>query len=763
VAQIQRAASPRSKQSWADTFRVASAARSIGRFIGELAPEGIAATLAAGLAALILIVVESLSYAALIFSGPLSPFVNIGIGITLITAVVIGLMTTAFGSYPGMIAFSQSKVAAVTSFMAASLASAAAASMPAEQVALTVAAAIFVSTIITGAALAGLGAFKLGALVRFIPYPVICGFLASVGWLLCLGAFKTLTGFALTPTSLPTLIQLGVIEHWAPGAAFAVAALVLMHHIKHYMVMPLLILAALCCFYLALLWSGIPVAEARHDGWLVHTGSTGNLFHNLTFKAATEADFGLIAQQAGAVATIVIVSAVALLLNSSAVELAAGRDIDLNRELKVAGIGNILSGLCGGMVGFSSVNISKFVLSIGVRGRLVGLIGAFGCFAILAGGAKIVEFVPQLLIGGLLLYIGLEFLYEWLYLPAREFHVGDLSIVVIILAIVSLVGLIEGIIVGIVSAIIIFTVKYSGLDVVKLDTSIAEFRSTMQRPDAEVALLEQRGHRAQILQLRDFVFFGSADRLLTRVRARMLGDRDVGTRYIILDFRQVTGIDLSAIISFMRLGQLAHAADVTVILTQVPRPVLDQMRKGGLFARNEAVWKLFPSLDLGVEWCEDRLLGEEGKLAERPVLLPRFLQDKGFSAEDAAEFGTYVSRSRYVTGEKLIRQGEVSDALCFVEDGVVAVQLNFENGSQFRVAKLGAGSFVGEMGFYLQTLRTADVIVEEDATICSLSRSSADSLRRTAPQLAAQFHEVLIHILANRLVLTDRLLRSLLH
>ena len=156
--------------------------------------------------------------------------------------------------------------------------------------------------------------------------------------------------------------------------------------------------------------------------------------------------------------------------------------------------------------------------------------------------------VPELLIGGLLLYIGLEFLYEWLYRPAQNFNLGDLAIVVIILTIVSLVGLIQGIIVGIVTAIVIFAVKYSGLNVLKLDTTIAEFRSTVQRTEQELALLEREGHRAQILQLRDFVFFGSANKLLMRIRDRMT-DHEVGGRYLVMDFRFVTGIDVSAIIS----------------------------------------------------------------------------------------------------------------------------------------------------------------------------------------------------------------------
>jgi SulP family sulfate permease len=356
----------------------------------------------------------------------------------------------------------------------------------------------------------------------------------------------------------------------------------------------------------------------------------------------------------------------------------------------------------------------------------------------------------------------LEFLHEWLYRPAREFNLGDLAIVVIILAMVSLVGLIQGIIVGIVSAIVIFTVKYSGLNVVKLDTTIAEFRSNVQRTEEECALLEQEGHRARILQLRDFVFFGSANKLLTRVRGRM-SDREVGGRYLVMDFRLVTGIDLSAVISFVRLGQLARTANTTIILTQVPQAVFDQMEKGGLFAKSEAVWNLLPSLDLGVEWCEDQLLGRAGRLPKAALSLPRFLRDNGFSAQDAAALYAYVVRSRYTIGDKLIRQGELSDALYFVESGVVAVQVNLDNRSWFRVAKLRAGSFVGEIGFYLKTPRTADIIVEEDAVICCLSRSSADSLTRKIPQMASSFHELLIDLLANRLVLTDRLLKTLLN
>jgi sulfate permease, SulP family len=52
-------------------------------------------------------------YAALIFSGPLAPYIGMGIAITLTSAVVCGLIAAVFSSYPGVVAFSQNKIAAI--------------------------------------------------------------------------------------------------------------------------------------------------------------------------------------------------------------------------------------------------------------------------------------------------------------------------------------------------------------------------------------------------------------------------------------------------------------------------------------------------------------------------------------------------------------------------------------------------------------------------------------------------------------------------
>jgi SulP family sulfate permease len=172
--------------------------------------------------------------------------------------------------------------------------------------------------------------------------------------------------------------------------------------------------------------------EARHARWLVHISASGAIFDAGSYQAFSRADWWLVLEQAGSIATVMLVSALALLLNSSAIELSVERDIDLDRELKINGIANILSGISGGTVGFTSVNIAEFVVRMGASGRLIGLVCASGSALVLYCGTEAINYIPEPLIGGFLLYIGLEFLTEWVIRPAREPPRADQLVIAII-------------------------------------------------------------------------------------------------------------------------------------------------------------------------------------------------------------------------------------------------------------------------------------------------------------------------------------------
>jgi SulP family sulfate permease len=132
------------------------------------------------------------SFAALIFTGPLESFVSQGIWIGLFTAFVVGLIVSLTSSYVGAIAIPQDRVAPILALMAASMVTRMG-TASAEEKCLGVMAAIAAVSLTTGLFLFLLGRLKLGNLIRYIPYPVIGGFLAGSGWLLVCGAFRVVT------------------------------------------------------------------------------------------------------------------------------------------------------------------------------------------------------------------------------------------------------------------------------------------------------------------------------------------------------------------------------------------------------------------------------------------------------------------------------------------------------------------------------------------------------------------------------------------
>ena len=145
----------------------------------ELRPARLLLALTGGLVVGLVVVIVSISFGALIFSGELADFTSQGIGFGLLTAAVLGALVALGSSFRGMVATPQDSPAAIMALIAASIAASLPASAGREEVFATVVVAVSLTSIATGVFFFALGSFKLGGLVRFIPYPVIGGFLAG--------------------------------------------------------------------------------------------------------------------------------------------------------------------------------------------------------------------------------------------------------------------------------------------------------------------------------------------------------------------------------------------------------------------------------------------------------------------------------------------------------------------------------------------------------------------------------------------------------
>ena len=132
----------------------------------------------AGLINAIIEISVELSFAALIFSGDLQQFLPRGIGILLLGSCIISIFISLTSSLVGMIGVPQDTPAALMALVAAGLAVTLKGQNP-EVIYSTAIGAIILASLITAIIFILLGWFKASAFVRYIPYPVVGGFLAG--------------------------------------------------------------------------------------------------------------------------------------------------------------------------------------------------------------------------------------------------------------------------------------------------------------------------------------------------------------------------------------------------------------------------------------------------------------------------------------------------------------------------------------------------------------------------------------------------------
>jgi SulP family sulfate permease len=709
------------------------------------------------------VVILSLSFAVLIFAGKLSPYMGTAIGMVLFTGAVVGGLVAIFSSYPGSIAFPQDKIAPILALMASLIVADAPIDASPEQIFPTVMMALMAATLLTGLVLFCLGAYHLGGLIRFMPYPVMGGFLAGTGWLLVKGSFKVTTGHAVTLDNLGFLFEPGVAVKWVPALVFAVALVAGMRRWRHVATLPILLAAGILLFHGVRLGLGVSAAEIEAGGFVLGHLPAEAAWRPTALFAAADADWAAVFEQAGTIATVLMISAIGVLLNSSGMEVAANQDIDLNRELKIAGLANLASGLGGGIIGFHTLGLSSLVLKMGVKSRVVGLVSAGLCAAMLVVGTGPLALFPKAVLGGLLMYIGFNFLIEWLYDGRRHMSPGDYLVVLMIVAIVGSFGYLHGAAAGVVACVVLFVVNYSRVDVAKHELTGADVSSNVDRPRRDARLLAVHGRRILVFTLQGFMFFGTANKLLTRVIGRVdAALPEEPARFVLFDFRRVSGIDSSAAMSFAKMRQFAEKRGLVLVFAHLPDEVAQVMRQAGFLAESGPTYRLLPDLDYALEWCEDEVLREvAAQGGGPPVGLMTELERELGAAGVAEHLAAHFERLDFAAGTMLLREGEDSDELYLLESGRVTVQIAGDDGKPIRLRSMQSGTVVGEMGLYLGIRRSASVVADEPCVCYRLTQAGLARMQSQAPGVAAAFHREMARRLADRLRHTDLMVKAL--
>ncbi len=692
-----------------------------------------------GLVAGAVAVVYALSYAALLFPGQLRHLLPLGMGLCLISAMLGAFWLAWRSQLPFAIAGPDGNTTSIMAAMASTLVLSGATAVTPEQVVLM----LMLTSLLCALLFLALGFGKLGSAVRYVPYPVIGGFLASTGWLIATGALRVSADMPASIDSLDKLRAVALNPHVQATCIIGLAFFGVFRRFRHPAFIPVVLLAGGVALLGVLSASGLGMAEMRSGGWMFDSSQPARWSPPWKLAATLgDYDWQWVLGQWLDMLAVAAVAVITVLLGASGLEVMSRSDISLDRELRTHGWLNLVAPFAGGYLSLVSVGRSTVLLESGARTRAAGMVAAAVCAAGVGGATLLLGWVPRPVLGGFLLYLGAAILWEWVVQSRSRIGLADWSLIVVILATTITIGFTVAVLAGIIASCLNFALSYSRVGVVQHDLDGTTIHSSVARPAAHRELLNLHGQSIRVLVLRGVIFFGTASTLLERVRVFLSQPPGAGQRVLVLDFSHVASADSSAGMTFTKIGQLAATGGVALMICG-SNAAAQSAAAGGA--------TLFDTLDQALDAAEEALLAAHGQdpMGAQEVLsqwMPRELDGQ----EHWALLEPLLSRRELRAGEVLMNQGDPSNASVYlIESGRLAITLRGQHQGR-RLASLTAGNIVGEMALYSDVARSATVTAERDAVVWALTREGLASLHATSPHTALQVHALVMRTMAER-------------
>ena len=663
------------------------------------------------------------AFATIIFSSALAVFLPLGLVILLGGWAVLSIFIAVTSRAPvHMIAIDEQAVAIIGSIailMIASLGDEAAS--PRGLATLLAIMSLVSLSVATSLYLAG--KFHLAGLLELLPYPVICGFMAGIGWLLLdAGVIVALD----LPISLDLWQQLQLDNNLARLAlclAGGFFLLIFTNRIERTWALPLASTIIVIAFYLVVTIADQNITTLRAEGWIFDirapAGGIAEILGSLSFD---QIDTGFILSVLPQMATVVFLAMLAASMNLSAMTaINLKANMKAGAELRGMGGGNLLCGLICCPPGYSDAPASILYEGFGATSRWMPLASSAVCLLVAVSGDWFISFTPKVLIGATIFLFALQLFYDWMFVNVRNFSASDYAIVCIILLTVIALGFIQGILIGFILTVLVFVLRYSMIPAIQDQFTLIDHRSSVERSLSDDRQLERYGGEALVYSLRGFLFFGTANTIRDTVR-----DSIEHGRYslLLLDLRRVTGIDISAMNAFSQIKQHCDSHGIKLFYACTEEETRDKLVRldAVSFAGEEPL--VFATADFAIENMEETLLARyDSKSDSRSI---EYYLGKLFASEEQARRLLKVMiRIECDKGKYLFRQGDPDTGFYILETGSMSATIDTGKGISQRVKKFSPGSVIGELSSYtMDGTRTASVAADSESVLYYLNPES---------------------------------------
>ena len=717
------------------------------------------ATVAAGLVVGLMIAINALAFAGLVFHDATPVGLRAGISAMLLGAAAGSIVMALTSGYAGLIA-SPMTTTAVGYVIIASLPDKVP-GFPLDPVLRAQMAVVLCGgvSLISGAAFTLMGRFRLGSLARFLPYPVISGFNAGAGALFLIGGVALTSAHTAGPPHIADLQDPATFAQAAACVALA-AAMVLAAHLAGarawaWTVIPALLVCGIGGFHLLRGALGYDMNAAVAHGWLLGPFPAGHIWEMPTAAAVTQMPWGHLARGSGALVSIVLLGAATLLMGATGVEIEMRTSLDVNRETWAGGLANMAAGLAGGVLTGPSVSITELADRLGGKRRAVGIVAGLACASLLVLGTDVLNLIPRFVVGAMLVSIGAQRLIGRIWTERGQLPWHERGAVFLVLLAVVTFGYVLGVAAGLALTLVIFAWNYRRIPVVRSMVSGENMRSSVVRPSAEQQELARHGGAVRLCRLQGYLFFLNATGMLRPMQ-------EPGVRFVILDCAGVTGIDTSACLILRRMAQVAEDQGVALWLTDLPPTVAKVLDRQDLPTAYPPSTPRFAYADEALQYAEDNLLAEAGLgAAAPPVALSELMTQTLKRPVTDAMLAPYLERVTLEEGGVMMRKNDPADAMYYIEEGTVSARIERADGTSMRVRTTTAGTIVGELGMFVGGRRTASVVAEGPCVAQRISSDAIARMERDDPHLANLFHRFLTTLLADKLADNSRMFEQM--
>lgn len=632
----------------------------------------------------------------------------------------------------------------------------------------TVLTIVFLVIFLSGLIQAGFGAIGLGAMVKYIPYPVIAGFQNGGAMLLVLSQIAPM---------------LGLDEHLEPGQ--------IAQQLEHAQPLTLMIGAVTCLLMLqgGRLTKRIPaVIVGMFAGiglyylcwFLGYQAKLGPFVGELNFALPdlrylsgfytllSEREYwGLLPSILAWAASLALISSLDVLLCAKVMEGVTHQRQDHNLGLVRIGMGNLVAGCFGGIASGVNLTSSQANFNSGGRTGKSHLISGLLMLVSVLFLTQLIALLPKVVVAAMLLVTAWRLFDRWtLQLLKRIAAAGprnraslllDLLVIVLVTVVSIFANLVTAVAIGMLVSVFSFLFRMSQ-SVIRRSVRGDVRRSRKTRDPRLMQLLSEHGHRIVVFELEGAMFFGTAEKLIHQIEKVV---RD-GASSVIVDFKRVTDIDTTGARFLIQANDALARQGKALLLSSV-----EESGRLGQFLRDMGVIaaltksRVFVDIDQALEWAEDHLILSEQGDVELGAEFP-FSQLDLFAGLGAAEIATVrerLNRRVYAKGETVFREGDPGQQLYVIAKGEASVRLRPAGATRdIRLVTFAAGTVFGEVALLDTEVRSASVEADEELVCYVLEQEAFQALTESHPGIAVSLLRNLGRELSNRLRRANRVI-----